>query len=161
MDIMTAFKTMDYGPAPESAAEAQAWLERHDYTFGHFINGAFTTPNDLFETRNPATGEVLAQVSTAGEDEVNAAVTAARQDQPDWESLGGPKRARFLYAAISTFRWSPAISTTMRAGRSCLKPNFPTIRLWAWPGRSFRGIFRCSCWPGKLRPPWRLAIPLC
>ena len=98
MDIMTAFKTMDYGPAPESAAEAQAWLERHDYTFGHFINGAFTTPNDLFETRNPATGEVLAQVSTAGEDEVNAAVTAARQAQPDWESLGGPKRARFLYA---------------------------------------------------------------
>ncbi|MEX0969339.1 MAG: aldehyde dehydrogenase family protein [Paracoccaceae bacterium] len=98
MDIMTAFKTMDYGPAPESSAEAQAWLEGHNYTFGHFINGKFTAPDDLFETRNPATGEVLAQVSTAGEDDVNAAVAAARKAQPAWEALGGPGRARFLYA---------------------------------------------------------------
>ena len=30
--------TMDYGPAPESADVAQAWLARHERRFGHFID---------------------------------------------------------------------------------------------------------------------------
>ena len=98
MDIMTAFKTMDYGPAPESAAEAMAWLDAHGRSFGHFINGEFTATNALFETRNPADGSVLAQVSTGSTEDIEAAVSAARAAQPAWEKLGGPGRARFLYA---------------------------------------------------------------
>ncbi len=36
------FETMEYGPAPEAVAPAQAWLERHGGRFGLFIGGAWT-----------------------------------------------------------------------------------------------------------------------
>ena len=39
MSIAEKFVTMDYGPALEDPKEAQAWLERHQHRFGHFING--------------------------------------------------------------------------------------------------------------------------
>ena len=37
--IPEIFSTMAYGPAPEAAAPAQAWLERHGRRFGLFIGG--------------------------------------------------------------------------------------------------------------------------
>ncbi len=42
MTIRDIFNDMSYGPAPESAAEAVAWLDTHSGRFGHFIDGAFT-----------------------------------------------------------------------------------------------------------------------
>ena len=63
MSIADIFDSMDYGPAPESAAEALAWLVDQGDRFGHFIDGAFTNPGDGFESRNPATGEVLATLT--------------------------------------------------------------------------------------------------
>lgn len=98
MSVKQIFETMAYGPAPESAAEALAWLIDQGDRFGHFINGAFTPPSDGFDSRNPATGEVLATLSQATEADVDAAVHAARQAQGKWEKLGGPGRARYLYA---------------------------------------------------------------
>ena len=98
MDIMKTFETMDYGPAPESAKDAQAWLEEHGRRFGHFVDGAFVDPATTFETRNPANGELLAEVGAADADEVDTAVAAARKAQRKWERLGGPGRARHLYA---------------------------------------------------------------
>lgn len=98
MSIKEIFETMDYGPAPESAAEALAWLVDQGDRFGHFINGSFTAPGDGFNSRNPATGEVLATLSQASQADVDAATAAARSAQPGWEKLGGPGRARFLYA---------------------------------------------------------------
>ena len=98
MTIKQIFETMDYGPAPESAADALAWIVDQGSRFGCFIDGAFTEPGEVFETRNPATGEVLAEVTQASQAEVDAAVAAARAAQPGWEALGGRGRARFLYA---------------------------------------------------------------
>ncbi len=98
MGVKEIFETMDYGPAPESAAEALAWLVDQGDRFGHFIDGAFTAAGEGFESRNPATGEVLALLSQATGDDVDAAVQAARRAQPKWERLGGPGRARYLYA---------------------------------------------------------------
>ena len=98
MSVKEIFETMDYGPAPEDASEALAWLVDGGDRFGHFIDGKFTAPGDCFESRNPATGEVLAQVTQANTDEVNAAVAAARKAQPRWAKLGGAGRARYLYA---------------------------------------------------------------
>ncbi len=91
---------MDYGPAPESASAAQAWLESHNRRFGLFINGEFTSPNSeqYFASRAPATDEHLSDIAQANQVDVDAAVAAARQAQPAWEGLGGPKRARYLYA---------------------------------------------------------------
>ncbi|MEX0286650.1 MAG: aldehyde dehydrogenase family protein [Paracoccaceae bacterium] len=98
MTVKEIFDTMDYGPAPESAADALAWLVDQGDRFGHFIDGAFTAPGDGFESRNPATGEVLATLSQATQADVDAAVAAARRAQDKWVGLGGPGRARNLYA---------------------------------------------------------------
>jgi len=49
-------------------------------------------------TRNPATGEALAEVTQGTEADVAAAVAAARRAQPRWAALGGHGRARVLYA---------------------------------------------------------------
>ena len=97
-DIGTLLETLDYGPAPESDAEAQAWLESHNRAFGHFIAGAFTLPSEGFESLNPATGALLATVTQATDADVAAAVAAARAAQPGWAGLGGHGRARHLYA---------------------------------------------------------------
>ncbi|GGH27327.1 aldehyde dehydrogenase (NAD+) [Cribrihabitans marinus] len=98
MTVKEIFETMDYGPAPESAAEALAWLVDQGDRFGHFIDGAFTAPGDGFESRNPADGEVLATLTQATQADVDAAVTAARKAQPKWAGMGGAGRARYLYA---------------------------------------------------------------
>ncbi|WP_425079997.1 aldehyde dehydrogenase family protein [Ruegeria denitrificans] len=98
MTVKEIFETMEYGPAPESAAEALAWLVDQGDKFGHFIDGAFTKPGKGFESRNPATGEVLAKLTQATQADVDAAVAAARKAQPKWEKLGGAGRARYLYA---------------------------------------------------------------
>ncbi|WP_300531843.1 aldehyde dehydrogenase family protein [uncultured Mameliella sp.] len=98
MSIKEIFENMDYGPAPESAGDALAWIVDQGSRFGHFINGAFTEAGTGFDSRNPATGEVLATLTQATQDDVDAAVAAARAAQPAWEALGGPGRARHLYA---------------------------------------------------------------
>ncbi|MEM6758124.1 MAG: aldehyde dehydrogenase family protein [Pseudomonadota bacterium] len=98
MTVKEIFETMEYGPAPEASGEAQAWLDRHGATFGHFINGTFTAPSAGFESRNPATGDTLASLSQATEADVDAAIGAARAAQPKWARLGGHGRARVLYA---------------------------------------------------------------
>ena len=101
--IVDKFHSMEYGPAPEDPKEVNDWLDAHHRTFGHFINGAFTAvsqtkPANTFATRNPATGEVIAQIATATTEDVDAAVQAARKALPAWQALTGHQRARYLYA---------------------------------------------------------------
>ena len=84
MTVKDIFDTMDYGPAPESAAEALAWLVDMGDRFGHFIDGKFTAPGETFASKNPATGEVLAHISQATQADVDAAVRAARKAQAKW-----------------------------------------------------------------------------
>ena len=55
-------------------------------------------------THNPATGEVLATLRTAGAAEVEAAVQAARQAQPAWAALSGTERGRVLRRAADLLR---------------------------------------------------------
>eukprot|EP00095_Tigriopus_kingsejongensis_P001920 snap_masked-scaffold1575_size35271-processed-gene-0.12 protein:Tk01920 transcript:snap_masked-scaffold1575_size35271-processed-gene-0.12-mRNA-1 annotation:"aldehyde dehydrogenase" len=88
---------MDYGPAPESATEALAWIARNGGIAGHYINGTWGAMRDDFASLNPATGERLAGVTKGTKDDVNAAVTAARKAQPAW-AKDGHHRARVLYA---------------------------------------------------------------
>ncbi|WP_296429270.1 aldehyde dehydrogenase family protein [Yoonia sp.] len=97
MTIKEIFDTMDYGPAPESSAEALAWLADRGGIAGHYINGKWGALRDDFATTNPATGVKLAGVTKGTADEVALAVAAARKAQPAW-AKSGHKRARVLYA---------------------------------------------------------------
>jgi aldehyde dehydrogenase (NAD+) len=90
--------TMDYGPAPESQKEAQAWLDQHERRFGLFIDNAWTAPAQTFASNNPADGKELARLTQATSADVDRAVDAARRAQPGWVALGGHGRARVLYA---------------------------------------------------------------
>ncbi|MFC3086038.1 aldehyde dehydrogenase family protein [Tabrizicola soli] len=98
MTIKEIFDSMAYGPAPESASEALAWITRHNGTFGHFIDGTFTPPGETFTTSNPATGKPLAQVTQGAPGDVASAVAAARRAQPKWARLPAYQRTRYLYA---------------------------------------------------------------
>ena len=53
---------------------------------------------------NPATGERLGDVPVAGPAEVEAAVLAAREAQPQWAALAGAERARILRRAATLMR---------------------------------------------------------
>ena len=98
MTVKDIFQTMDFGTAPENTAEALAWIVDQGGKFGHFIDWSFTKAGDGFDTKNPATGNVLATISQATQADVNLAVSAARKAQPKWAALDGHGRARILYA---------------------------------------------------------------
>jgi aldehyde dehydrogenase (NAD+) len=96
--VAEIFQSMEYGPAPESDAEARRWLASHREQFGHFVDGGWTHPEKTFEVIDPSTAAVLARVSQGTKADVDAAVAAARRALPTWKGLPGHARARHLYA---------------------------------------------------------------
>jgi aldehyde dehydrogenase (NAD+) len=89
---------LEYGPAPEGAAEVRAWIAERQ-PFGHFVDGRRGAPGEtLFDVFEPASGELLTRVTQGSADDVDAAVRAARAAYPGWVALGGHGRARYLYA---------------------------------------------------------------
>ncbi len=62
----------------------------------HLINGKSIAGSDYFETINPATQEVLAEVASGGLSEVNAAVAAAKAAFPKWAATPAPDRAKIM-----------------------------------------------------------------
>ncbi len=62
----------------------------------HLIDGKHVHGTDYFETVNPATQDVLAEVASGGEAEVNAAVAAAKAAFPKWAGLPAPERAKLI-----------------------------------------------------------------
>jgi aldehyde dehydrogenase (NAD+) len=98
------FETLPWGPAPESAAAAQRWLDAHKRRFGLFIGGRWVKGSGgaRVPTLNPSTTEPLALVVQAGKRDVDAAVVAARAALPGWAALDDHARARHLYALART-----------------------------------------------------------
>ncbi len=99
MSVAEIFQSMAYGPAPESAAPAQEWLEAHAPALPLFINNRMVTPREAtyFDSVNPATGQPLIKVAQAGTADVEDAVRAAREALKDWKRTPGHLRARYLY----------------------------------------------------------------
>ena len=62
----------------------------------HLINGKAVASVDRFETVNPSTQAVLAEVAAGGRDEVNAAVAAAKAAFPGWAATSQKERARLM-----------------------------------------------------------------
>ena len=62
----------------------------------HLINGQQIASASTFETINPATQEVLAEVAAGGAQEVNTAVAAAKEAFPKWAGISAPERAKLM-----------------------------------------------------------------
>jgi aldehyde dehydrogenase (NAD+) len=85
----------EYAPAPESRSVVHV-----DSHYGLFIGGEFVESEDgsPFKTVNPATEEVLAEVTAAGPRDVDRAVRAAREAyEKVWGPMPGHDRAKYLY----------------------------------------------------------------
>ncbi len=63
----------------------------------HLIDGREVAGRDYFETVNPATQEVLAEVARGGASEVNAAVAAAKRAFPAWAATPPGERAALMH----------------------------------------------------------------
>ncbi len=69
-------------------------------SFLHFINGEFrpSVSKDIFETVNPATGKVIATVSSGGAADIDAAVSAAKEafEKGPWARMSLRERCAVL-----------------------------------------------------------------
>jgi aldehyde dehydrogenase (NAD+) len=82
-----------YAPAPESRD-----IVRLEERYGHFVGGDWLEPSETYTTISPATEEPLAEVAQATEQEVDAAVLAARDAlENGWSSLAASERAKYLF----------------------------------------------------------------
>ncbi len=88
----------------------------------HWINGKNVAGADYFHTTNPATGEVLAEVASGGEAEINQAVAAAKEAFPKWANLPMKERARLMRRPGGIL----SIRTSRRSRR--WKPPIPACR---------------------------------
>ena len=62
----------------------------------NLINGQWVESKETFETVNPATGEVLAEVAHASPEQVAAAVAAAKDAFPAWANMPVAKRSKII-----------------------------------------------------------------
>jgi len=63
----------------------------------HLINGQSTPSRDYFDTVNPATQDVLAEVAAGTAQEVEAAVRAAKDAFPRWAAKPAAERAKLVH----------------------------------------------------------------
>jgi aldehyde dehydrogenase (NAD+) len=84
----------EYAPAPESASIAGVKPNYQLFLDGQFADGT----GEPRKTVNPATGEALAEVSTASASDVDKAVKAARRAYDKvWGKMPGAERAKYIF----------------------------------------------------------------
>jgi len=82
-----------YAPAPESR-DVVRLRER----YGHFVGGEWIEASDSYATISPSSEETLATVGQGSAEDVDAAVSAAREAYANgWSSLPGSERAKYLF----------------------------------------------------------------
>jgi aldehyde dehydrogenase (NAD+) len=85
----------DYAPAPESRD-----VVRLEDRYGLFIGGEWVEPRsgEFQPSISPSTEETLAEVAYGGAEDVDVAVTAAREAfENGWSSLPGSERAKYVF----------------------------------------------------------------
>ncbi|WP_018682438.1 aldehyde dehydrogenase family protein [Actinokineospora enzanensis] len=86
--------TWEYAPAPESRAIANLKPSYRMFVDGEFVEGK----GEPLKSVNPATEEVLAEVSTASQADVDHAVKVARRAYDKvWGRMPGTERAKYIF----------------------------------------------------------------
>jgi aldehyde dehydrogenase (NAD+) len=108
----------EYASAPESRD-----IVRLEKRYGLFIGGKFVPPRSrrVFETIDPATEEVLAEVSEAGAADVDAAVRAAEEaHRKRWSKLKPQERGKYIFRIARLLQEKSrelAVLETMNGGK--------------------------------------------
>lgn len=85
----------EYSSAPESSENVSI-----ESSYGHFINGEFVDPakGRTFSSINPATEEVLTEISEGTSEDVDKAVKAARTAyNKRWSTLPANERGKYIF----------------------------------------------------------------
>ena len=121
----------EYSPAPE------AKLASFQSSYGHFIDGKFTKPANLYDAINPATEEVLAKVSHGTAKDVDNAVKAARNAyEKTWSKLSGAERGKYIYRIARIIQERArelAVAETLNTGKPIKETRdfaIPTSAAW-------------------------------
>ena len=87
----------------ELSDAARAFVERAPH--GNLIGGEFVTSGSTFVSLDPSTGEPIGEVVNAGDAEVDAAVSAAREafDDGPWRKLTGAQRGELIAKLADLF----------------------------------------------------------
>ena len=130
----------------------------------HLIGGASVPASDgrSFPTRDPATGETLAECALGSPADVDAAFAAAREAQPAWAALDPARRARLLHTLAGLIERDAAELAELES-RDVGKPlaeattrDLPfTVSTWSyyagWPTKilgttnpAAAGVFTCT-----------------
>lgn len=122
----------DYSPAPEARG-----IVKFKPSYGHFINGKFLKPANTYKTINPATEEVLAEVSHGSAKDVDAAVKAARTAyEKVWSKLDGSERGKYLYRIARIIQERSrelAVAETLNNGKPIKETrdgDIPLVAAW-------------------------------
>jgi aldehyde dehydrogenase (NAD+) len=109
----------DYSPSPESISHVKI-KERYEL----YIDGKFVAPNSgkYFQTTNPATEKVIAEVAHADESDVDKAVKAARKAyETVWSKLSAKERGKYIYRIARLMQEKArelAVVETLDAGKT-------------------------------------------
>ena len=80
-----------------AATGATAEVAGVEVSTEHFIGGRRVGSRERFEVISPIDGQRIAEVAAGGPDEVDQAVTAAREAFPAWAAAGATGRAEILH----------------------------------------------------------------
>ena len=72
--------------------------------FSNIVNAQAVASAELFESRNPATGEVLGLVAQSSVEEVSRAVAAAKAAQPGWAARTDEERKALVHRVADIFK---------------------------------------------------------
>jgi acyl-CoA reductase-like NAD-dependent aldehyde dehydrogenase len=166
------------GPVRGAGLRARAGGDRPRHLradHGLLIGGRWVEPASAkrFKTISPATEEVLAEVAEAGEEDVDAAVKAARAAYTKvWSRMPGAERAKYLYRIARILQERArefAVLESMNGGKPIKESRDVDVPLaaahffyhagwadkldyafpaagrppWGWPPRSSPGTSRC------------------
>jgi acyl-CoA reductase-like NAD-dependent aldehyde dehydrogenase len=131
--------------------------EVRNYIEGQWVGGTGTP----FESRDPATGDLVATATASTVDDLSAAIAAARQafDETDWPTTAGKERAAILYELARLLREeAPRLSELVarEMGKPIryvrereIEPAIDRILFYAGAARLIRGEVTSSA-PGHL-----------
>lgn len=94
-EVKTLKADFDYAPSIEATDIVKIQPKNKLFIGGKFID---STAPKYFETVNPATGEILAQITEANAKDIDKAVSAARKAYNTvWSKTSGQERGRYLF----------------------------------------------------------------